>query len=249
MMFYRRACAVFLGILFACVLRAEEMSPAMRSLCQRAESAAFIPRHAPRPSADPLFRALATSDDETILSQALGGTDPNALRGTMGMTALSFAVASGNVKGARLLLARGAQIDLKDRHDGLPFEFALTSGRPGMACLLVQWGAKVPSERDVPFLLPMAAVSKDDPEGATIMVDFLANHGHDINARVMGDTALLIAAETGNLPLVRLLLKRGADINAVNKQHENAEAIARRSGNLEIAKLVRQWRSVKGEGR
>lgn len=224
---------------------AAELSPAMRSLCQRAERAAFVPLQAPRPASDPLFQALAGSADERVLSAALAGGDPDAPRGSTGMTPLSFAAASANVTGIRLLLARGAQIDRAGQKGMPPLAYALTAGHPGIACLLVQWGAKVPSAGAMPFLLPAAALAEGDPAGAATLVAFLAEQGHDLNARMQGDTALIIAAESGNLPLVRLLLDKGARTDLRNKQQETAEAVARRSGYPEIAGLIRQARATR----
>jgi ankyrin repeat protein len=75
--------------------------------------------------------------DRTIVQRLLGaGADPNSL-GPHGYAALHAAAMSGNAAMIRLLLSRGARLDLKDKeHHGTPFDWAMYFKRPHAARLL-----------------------------------------------------------------------------------------------------------------
>jgi ankyrin repeat protein len=78
-----------------------------------------------------------------------------------------------------------------------------------IADLLIAHGAKVPSS-----MLPRACRA-DVSHNAVHRVTVLLGYGADVNSRGReGFTALHYAVRSGNLPLLRLLLDRGADIEA-----------------------------------
>ncbi|KAL3491544.1 hypothetical protein BJX62DRAFT_204889 [Aspergillus germanicus] len=55
-------------------------------------------------------------------------------------------------------------------------------------------------------------------------------------------TVLHLAAESGNLDAVRLLLERGADMDIAENGGSTAEQLATRSGHTEAAELLRSSR-------
>jgi ankyrin repeat protein len=72
------------------------------------------------------------------------------------------------------------------------------------------------------------------------MVESLLKNGIDINVRNSeGMTPLMAAAGTGNMPIIRLILARGADSHAVNTLGENAGEMAARIGHAEAANLLK----------
>ena len=64
----------------------------------------------------------------------------------------------------------------------------------------------------------------------------------DVNARLTGDgdTALHRAAARGQVEAVRLLVKRGADVNAVDDEGTTPLILASYRGHVEVAKLLLQ---------
>ena len=69
---------------------------------------------------------------------------------------------------------------------------------------------------------------------------FLDVKGIDLEQRspVTGLTALLLAAETGHLSIVELLLNRGADIDATDEQGRTALFLATERGHVDIVSLL-----------
>lgn len=56
----------------------------------------------------------------------------------------------------------------------------------------------------------------------------------------MSDTPLLVAVKhTGNVEIIRLLLNRGADVNAQDEEGNTAIAIATERGRLDIVKILK----------
>ena len=53
----------------------------------------------------------------------------------------------------------------------------------------------------------------EEAEQAKILLDFVDNFGGDHDGENFGRSPLVLAAESGNLPLVKLLIKAGADVN------------------------------------
>ena len=88
------------------------------------------------------------------------------------------------------------------------------------------------------------------PTGATALmwavpdlgkVRLLAEHGASINARStnLGRTPLLIAAgHPGSVPILRLLLSKGAELRAKDRNGENALGFAVRSADIEVVRFL-----------
>ncbi len=218
-------------------VRADELPPAMAALCDRAAHAAYAPIAAPHPAADALLAAIAASDDEARLQRAMAGQDLAALRGTTGIPALAFAAARGNANAVRLLLEQGAEIDQLSRAGQSALVYALSNGQPGTACLLIGRQARLPDPQRDAYLLPAVALA-EDREGARVLVEYLAGHGYSVDATMLGDTALHIAAELGDQPLARSLLRLNARTDLRNQRQQTAQTVAERAGHAELARLL-----------
>ncbi|MDY7030587.1 MAG: ankyrin repeat domain-containing protein [Thermodesulfobacteriota bacterium] len=69
---------------------------------------------------------------------------------------------------------------------------------------------------------------------------WLQSNGNVDERDQSGNTPLMIASEKGYLPLVKLFISHHADINAVNKNRENALILAANNKHLEVVKFLIQ---------
>jgi ankyrin repeat protein/truncated hemoglobin YjbI len=148
---------------------------------------------------------------------------------------LCHAVAGGSIDAMKLLLERGAEVP---RHSGKLLTLAVVMNRVDMVKLLIDHGADVArteylgrlddAERPVAdlliahgkkvpaWMLPRACrpdVSTNEVHRVKVLLDYGASL--DDRGRY-GVTALHYAVRGGKLPLIKLLLQRGADVNALD---------------------------------
>ncbi|MBU0515627.1 MAG: ankyrin repeat domain-containing protein [Proteobacteria bacterium] len=90
-----------------------------------------------------------------------------------GETALHLAAQYGRARIARLLLGRGARVDLRDHTGWTPLHWAAAGGHLAVAELLVGRGAAV-NARTYLGRTPLALARDKNHQG---MVDFLSRHG------------------------------------------------------------------------
>jgi ankyrin repeat protein/truncated hemoglobin YjbI len=146
---------------------------------------------------------------------------------------LCHAVCGGSVDAAKLLLERGAEVK---RHSGKLLTLAVVMNRVDLVQLLIEHGADVhrvsllgrldDAERPVAelliangktvpdWMLPRACrpdVSTNEVHRVTVLLDYGASLG---DRGRYGLTALHYAVRGGKLPLIKLLLERGAQANA-----------------------------------
>lgn len=136
------------------------------------------------------------------------GTDPN-IRGEH-VPALHVAAVNDNVEAAAILLEHGAEINIRDAvNNDTALMYGVRDGKLKVAEYLLTRGAD-PNITDKQGFAPLhVAVARNDIE----LVKRLLSHGAAINARTTGHgrTALLIAAMSGFVEMVRLLLDAGAN--------------------------------------
>jgi uncharacterized protein len=203
----------------------------------------------------PILFAVQQGDIDTVAALLAAGADVNDRTEEEG-TALIIAIASGHEKLAAYLLSRGADPRASDANGITALHYALHGGlqnlsgmkptpsdrvgwlrhnMPELVKLLLEKGAD-PSARianSLPFL--------DDPFIGRTTEDF-----HQVD--MTGATPFLLAAASGDVACMRLLLQNGADPRAVTIEGVNAVALAaglgteRGKGNqgryLEAAKLA-----------
>lgn len=143
---------------------------------------------------------------------ALIAAGANVNKGDMFGAPLHMAVARGNVDIVTVLLDAGADIEAKGTNGAHPLHLAALADRPEVARLLIAHGAQLES-RDNNGMTPLLIAASNGKLGVT---QVLLDAGADVKAegvRYPYD-ALGIAAFGCQIPVVKLLLARGMDINA-----------------------------------
>lgn len=156
-----------------------------------------------------------------------------------GETALIFAVRGGHTEIISLLINKGADVNAKATHNKTALMMAATSGRAGIASILIEKGAdvniKTTMDGETALMLAVQYGHADVVEllinkGADVnaknrkeesalffarpeIAEILINNRADVNGRQkIGSTPLVYAVIDKDLPLVKLLIAKGADV-------------------------------------
>ncbi|KAL6831285.1 ankyrin repeat-containing domain protein [Trichoderma sp. SZMC 28015] len=127
-------------------------------------------------------------------------------------TPLHLAAMDGKADVAASLLFQGANIEAKNKYGRTPLYLAVLNGKADIAELLLDQEADIEAmEADGWTILHKMAA-----KGNADMVNFLLNHGAKLEAKINnnGNTPVGLAIWNNQLYMAKLLLKRGANINA-----------------------------------
>ena len=139
---------------------------------------------------------------------------------------------AGHIETVKLLLARGAQVNLQDK-DG---DSALTiAEHTDIVQILLEHGAQVNMQNKI----GNSALLKASRCGNTETVKLLLAHRAQVDMQnIKGNSALLTASWYGNTETVKLLLAHGAQVSMQNNNGNSALLCASWHGNTEIVKLL-----------
>ena len=156
-----------------------------------------------------------------------------------GFTALQAAASSGNVEVARLLLAKGAEVNTPSQDGRTPLHFAAGGSSIELIALLLDHKANID------------AVQSGHPGKATPMMYALQNgrvenlklllkRGANLKATFhgVGATALHVAAQMGQVEMSKVLLDAGIKIDARDQYQMTPLISAVTAGQREIAELL-----------
>jgi len=177
----------------------------------------------------PLLGAAAHHDLEAVTLLLRNGADPHGVDAD-GISPLHRAVQSGSLAVAELLIAAGAEIDLREnKWRGTPLTWAIVLGQPHMAKLLAPLSRDVRGLASLPDLARLEEVLATDPA--------LANHRLDVEER---PTPLFCLPEDENeaAAVAEMLLGHGADPSIRNRQGRTAADVARQRGLDDAADLI-----------
>ena len=140
----------------------------------------------------------------------------------------------------RLVLARGADPDVKDEDDEPLVAHIAYRMAPAVLRVLLAHGADPDAERGRAIGLLASGPDKQTPAKLKLLVEA----GADINARPWpadNDNALTFAISTKDIDLrtCRALIELGIDLNAKNRHGETALDAAEKAGLTAIAALIR----------
>ncbi|HEX6199438.1 MAG TPA: ankyrin repeat domain-containing protein, partial [Thermoanaerobaculia bacterium] len=163
----------------------------------------------------PLLRAAHEGDLAEVRRLLDAGADPNHTETLEGRwrdgvqrSALGGAARGGHLEVARLLLGRGARVDLTPRGDASPLMIAAGNRHRDLVRLLLDAGAD-PSRVVPGDGTPLIAAARS---GDREIVRMLLAAGAEPDVYVEGDESPLYhAIESGDREMVRLLLDAGAD--------------------------------------
>jgi len=133
---------------------------------------------------------------------------------------------SGSTENVKLLIEKGADINMADKDGDTPLIKASEKGHKEIAKILIEKGV---DPNAVTNKFGRTALIKASIYGQIEVVKLLIEKGAEINADDKdGNTALVWASKKGHKNISELLIKEGADVNYVNKvaktQPENEQS-------------------------
>ncbi len=150
----------------------------------------------------------------TLLQQKVDVNAP----GKDGTPALHWVVRVDDLETARMLIQAGANAKLADRYGVTPLYIACTNGNAAMVRLLLDAGADANSADPTGETPLMTASKVGDLESVKVLLDRGAKV--DTTDPTFQQTALMIAVRENRSDVVRLLVERGANVNAKTRTGE-----------------------------
>lgn len=137
-----------------------------------------------------------------------------------GQTPLWWAAYYGHLRLVEMMIQRGAQVNVPDHYGNTPLMQAAQSGSLEVVRCLVHYGADIHANLETPtegIADGRKAFHLAVTNGRLEVVEYLLNLGNLPDERDgSGYTPLMIAVENNFYDLADLLIRRGADVNAVH---------------------------------
>lgn len=196
----------------------------------------------------PLMLAAGAVCTEVLQLLLEKGVDVNA-KDNDGRTALIYLIYVGMRTGldtvvakaqdaARDLVNKGADINAKDNGGITVLMYAVQRRDSAIVSMLLEKGAEVNAKRSDGQTALMDTVGGGGAQIARMLIDKGAKI-NDTNEK--GQTALILAAEAAyNEDVVSVLLAKGADVSAKDKERNTALKIATRNGNSKIVAMLKK---------
>ena len=134
------------------------------------------------------------------------------------------ALAKGHFQTADLLRHDDADPHVQGKFKAIPLHSAAVVENIEVVQKLIEYDANIDATRDEDGWTPLFWASNGEHFKDGSVLQFLLERGADVNARARKDgfTPLHRASQNGVLEVVRLLLKHGADVKAVNSEGKTA---------------------------
>jgi ankyrin repeat protein len=133
-----------------------------------------------------------------------------------GTTSLHWAVHRNDLKMVKLLIEAGANVNVANDYGVTPFLLACTNGSSSMVRGLLQAGADPNATRQTGESAIMTSSRTGNLEAVKTLLAYEPDLNQQENRR--GQTALMWAIEQGHPQVAKLLIERGADVNARSKR-------------------------------
>ena len=182
--------------------------------------------------ATPLLLATINGNAAIVERLIAAGADPNAPLTKFADTALMMTSRTGKIEAVKVLVDHGAQINAKETWGGTTaLMWAVSERHSDVAKLLIDHGADVNAKSN---FVPSA--SGRGFEGTTPVA---ARPNQGIEEFASGWlTPLMFAAREDDIESARLLVKVGADVNAINGDGKDALGLALFNGSYDVASLL-----------
>ena len=184
-------------------------SPEVKPAEPVAEATKLEPPTAKAPDIS-IHNAASGGDIEAVKQHLTAGTDAN-VKGGLGnfSTPLTVATMNGHSEIAKLLIAKGVDINAPDKGGWTPLHFAAWDDNKEITELLIAKGADVNAKnKDEETVLHVVG------NGNKEIVKLLIAKGVDVNAKDNLGRTFLHTPAIMNKELVELLIAEGADLNA-----------------------------------
>jgi uncharacterized protein len=173
--------------------------------------ASFMALAAPAGADARLAEAAMKRDIAAVRTLVQQKVDVNA-PGRDGTPALHWIVRVDDIETAQLLIRAGADVRFADRYGVTPLFLACTNGNAAMIKLLLESGADANSVDPTGETALMVATRVGDLNSVKVLLD--AEAKVDTTDPTYKQTALMIAVREDHADIVRLLVERGANVNA-----------------------------------
>jgi ankyrin repeat protein len=156
-------------------------------------------------------RQAGTATTQAARGEASRRVDVNH-RDADGSTPLQWAVYQGDVAEVRRLLRAGANVRLANNYGATPMSLAAEVGNTEMLTVLLEADANVDSPNPDGQTALQAVARTGNVQAAQLLLD----HGATVDAKEKwgGQTALMWASARRHPEMMRLLISKGADVNA-----------------------------------
>jgi ankyrin repeat protein len=203
-----------------------------------------------RKKSENAFNAITSSDERFEKLFDLRSSDVNAINDE-GNSLLYVAASKNQLNKIRFLLEKGANVNFKNERGATPLNVACDRTALDAVQLLIDGGADV-NTRTNRGNTPLSCAASG--KGCTLLKTYAFNTTYDFTnvAEILLDNGadvnllnpLLIAARSGNLKMVQLLLAKGANINATDAEGQNVLQIAEQEGHTNIVKFLKDYETV-----
>lgn len=155
--------------------------------------------------------AVSKGETETVKAMLNSGdADVNKVIG-FGKTPIFYAVENGHIDMVKLLMEKGAKINVRDDEGRGPLTMAAIKGNDAMVKAMVEAGGEIDSKGKEGMTALMIYADKKD---GLPMVKYLVQKGADVNAkneRMWGKYAINIAA-INSMEIAEYLMDNGAEV-------------------------------------
>ena len=184
---------------------------------------------------DPLFKAISDNDVERVRDLAAADGDLNRSNRQHGMSLLTQAVERGNPQIVEMLLAFGADVNLRSSSGLSPLMSLTETATPEVVRNLLASGAR-PNARTDNGATPLMLAAVASP---VRVIKELIDAGANVNARdSSGETCLFYAARSNKPEVISLLLASGVEVNVRNEDGDDALMAMAPSGDFDNFRLL-----------